>query len=510
MRISRTENARRNIFAGFIQQAAGILLPFIVRTVMIRTLGAHYLGLSGLFASILQVLNLTELGFGAAVVYSMYQAVADDDGELLCALLRYYKKIYFCMGVILFMAGLCVMPFLKTLIHGTYPQDINIYFLYVIYLANTSVSYLLYGYKSALLLAYQRNDVLSSVQVLVHLFVYSGQIVALLLHGTYGLFVLLQFLGTIVNNLLVAVCVKKIFPGLTACGWPEQEVRADIRIKVKGLVIQRLCVVSRNAADSIFISMFLGLTDIARYGNYYYIMTAVTGILTVFSSSISAGVGNGVVLDTPEKNHADMQIINFLYLWISGCAVVCMLCMYQPFIMFVFGPDMILPESSAILFCVYFYVLKMGDIRSVYDQAKGLWWEHRYRSVTEAVCNLLLNYLLGKYCGLNGIISATIITIVCINFLWGSGVIYRCYFRGIPVSVYYMFNLRFAVVVLTAGAVSLFICGWLNCGLAVQLALIPVICLAVSNSLFYLAHRRTKLFGLVCIWVKTRFCILFP
>ena len=493
-----------------MQQAVGILLPFTVRTVTIRTIGAQYPGLSGLFASILQVLNLTELGFGSAVVCSMYRAVAEDDEAMLCALMQYYKKIYFRMGMFLLMAGLSVMPFLKLLIHDGYPPDINIYLLYFLYLANTAVSYLLYGYKSALLMAYQRNDVLSGIQVLVHLLVSTGQITVLLLHGTYELFVLLQTAGTVTSSLLVSESVKKMFPGLAASGWPEREVREDIRIRVKRLVIQRLCAVSRNTFDSIFISMFLGLTDIARYGNYYYVMTAVTGILTVFSSSISAGVGNGMILDPPQKNHEDMQMINFLYLWISGCAAVCMLCMYQPFIRYVFGADMLLPQSCAILFCIYFYVLKMGDIRSVYDQAKGLWWEHRYRSLTEAVCNLLLNYLFGKYYGLHGIIAATILTILCVNFLWGSMVIYRYYFKEIPPGTYYMLNLRFGTAVFAAGSISLFICERIHCSPPLQLAAGLVTGFAVSNSLFYLVHRRTKLFGKAGVRAQAWFCKVLP
>ena len=45
-----------------------MLVPFVIRTIMIKTLGPEYLGLSNLFASILTVLSLAELGVGSAMV----------------------------------------------------------------------------------------------------------------------------------------------------------------------------------------------------------------------------------------------------------------------------------------------------------------------------------------------------------------------------------------------------------------------------------------------------------
>ena len=78
-KIERTRNASRNIFFGVILKAYQILVPFLMRTAMIYLMGVQYLGLNSLFTSILQVLNLAELGVGSAMVYSMYKPIAEDD-----------------------------------------------------------------------------------------------------------------------------------------------------------------------------------------------------------------------------------------------------------------------------------------------------------------------------------------------------------------------------------------------------------------------------------------------
>ena len=57
------------------------LLPFATRTIMIQTIGIEYLGVDSLFASVLNMLSLSELGFSSAIVYTMYKPVAEKEDE---------------------------------------------------------------------------------------------------------------------------------------------------------------------------------------------------------------------------------------------------------------------------------------------------------------------------------------------------------------------------------------------------------------------------------------------
>ena len=91
MKLERTKNAKNNIIFGTILKLYQILIPFVMRTAMIYLLGVEYLGLNSLFTSILQVLNLAELGIGTAMVFSMYKPIAEDDSVTICALMKLYK-----------------------------------------------------------------------------------------------------------------------------------------------------------------------------------------------------------------------------------------------------------------------------------------------------------------------------------------------------------------------------------------------------------------------------------
>ena len=263
MKNSRTFNVKRNIFSGFINKIASLGLPFFIRTIIIHKLGAEYLGLNSLFASILQVLNMAELGFSSAITYRMYKPMASNDIDTVCALMAFYRNVYKIIGISIMIAGLFLMPCLKLLIKGSYPDEISIYLLYFIYLINTSISYLFFSYKSVLLNVAQRQDILSNIDTILLIVRSIFQIIVLLIYNNYYLYLVWNPVATLVNNIAIAVITSKYFPEYICRGkLPENEIR-DIRVQIKGLVIGKIGNVSRNSFDSIILSAFLGLVEVA-------------------------------------------------------------------------------------------------------------------------------------------------------------------------------------------------------------------------------------------------------
>ena len=182
---SRRYNAKRNIVFGGIQRVHHILFPFLIRTVMIYTLGIEYLGLNSLFTSILQVLNLTELGIGSAMVYAMYKPIAEHDTETICALMQLYKKCYRIIGAIIAVVGLAIVPFIRLLVSGSIPDDVNLTVLYLLNLAATVLSYWLFAYRNCLLVAHQRTDISSKVTIVVNTVQFALQIAVLIFLKNY-------------------------------------------------------------------------------------------------------------------------------------------------------------------------------------------------------------------------------------------------------------------------------------------------------------------------------------
>lgn len=492
--MNRTNNVIRNIRWGIMQRIVGIILPFIVRTVLIYSLSASYAGLSGLFASVLSVLSLAELGISNAIVYSMYKPVSEGDESKVCALLNVYRKAYRIIGLVIVSFGLFLMPFLQYLIHGSVPDDVNVYLLFGIYLFNTVISYFLYGYKSCILSVNQRQDVLSKISIITRMLLQILQCTLLLYFRSYYLYVIVIPLATIAENLLYSYWVTRLYPQYVPRGSIDEEEYTGLKRRVSGLLIWKVGGATRNTLDSIAVSMYLGLVTVTIYNNYWLIINAVSSFLRIIISSMLASVGNKIATNTPEVNYKDFHKFHFIYMWIAGWCTICMMCLYQPFMKQWMGDKLMFSNGIMLLFCYLFFMLKQGDINSVYYQAAGLWWEGRWRSVIEAVSNLTLNFLLGKYFGVVGILMATIIS-YNIAYFYGSKFTFTCYFKNDKLKVFYLDNLIYLMITVASGFITYRMIGTIFAVLSshiVKNIIALLICVIVPNTIFLLLYSMNK------------------
>ena len=183
---SRSQNSIRNTVYGITTQVLTVLISFITRTVFIKYLSVEYLGVNGLFTNILTVLSLAELGFGGAMVYSMYQPLAIKDYKVLKALMHFYSKIYKVIGLSVCILGLLLVPFLNLLIKDT-PNISNLTIIYIFFLLNTVASYF-FAYKRSILQADQKQYIISKNHLIFNVLKSVAQIIILILFENYLLF----------------------------------------------------------------------------------------------------------------------------------------------------------------------------------------------------------------------------------------------------------------------------------------------------------------------------------
>ena len=493
---SRTKNARRNIYASLFNKLITMVLPFWTRSAIIYFVGVLYLGLNGLFTSILLVLSLAELGVGSAMVFSMYKPVAEGDDETVCALLNLYRKLYRLIGTAILVLGLLFTPFIKLVIHGDIPTDTNIYILYLIALFNTVVSYFLFAYKTSVLAATQRMDITTNTTTA--LTVLSGllQILLLFLFKNYYYYCIVTPVATVAGNLIRSRIVDKMYPQYTCHGEVSKELKAEIKKRVLGLCIYRISAAMRYSLDSLVLSAFLGLTVLAKYNNYFVIMNAIVGVMEMLTSNTTSSIGNSIVLESQEKNYKDFRRIQLAFMWLSGICTVCMFCIYQPFMEMWVGKDLMFNDTVMTVFCAYFFCNRWGDICYTYRQGAGLWWEDRYRPMVEAVVNLTFNIILVQVIGVVGVMLSTIIGLLFINSIWGSRVLFKHYFTDYKQSKYLLELLIFTLATAAACAVCGGLCSLLpavpgRSVLGVLFLLVRGgICVTVGNLILWLSYRK--------------------
>lgn len=418
MKIQRTKNAAKSIFFGTVSQIYNIAVPFIMRTIMLYTIGVQYLGLNSLFSSILQVLNLAELGVGSAMVYSMYKPIAEDDREKICALMRLYRLYYRIIGLVVCVMGIAIIPFLPYLVKMDLPPDINLYVLYLMNLAATVFTYWLFAYKNSLLNAFQRRDVISKIMLVVNTVRYVLQILILLFLRNYYYYVFILLFTQIVGNVITSLAVDKMFPGYAPRNKLSKEEQKAIGCRVRDLFTQKIGGVVNSSADTLVISAFLGLTTLAIYQNYYYVLSLPLGIFTVIFESCKAGIGNSLETESREKNIADLHKITFLAGWITTVCSVGLLCLYQHFMVIWTGEDYLFSFGMVILFVIYFYAVILNRTFDVFKDAAGIWHKDRMRPLCAALLNLGLNLIMVQVIGIYGIVLSTILSFVCLSFPW--------------------------------------------------------------------------------------------
>lgn len=468
---------------------------FATKTLLIYKLGVEYVGLDGLFASILTFLNMAELGFGTAIVYKLYKPIAENNVSLVNSLLKYYRHIYRWIGFTILIVGIILTPFLTYIVDfDRVPNNLNVYILYYISLSSTVVSYLLFAYKNALFNAHQRNDLISKIASAIFCIQYALQIGILLFIPNYYLYILVLLFSTVLRNLGIAYLTKKWYPQYKCEGFLSKEVRSDIKHKIEALIYNKIGVTIINGSDNIIISKFLGLVTLGIYVSYYYIFTIVHSFFNVFRDAMTAGIGNRIVTESVETNYQLFKRIFFIYAWATGLCSICLALLYQPFMKLWIGESRTLSFTFSIAMVTYFYFWIIRFVVHMFKNAQGLWWEDRFRPLCEGVVNLLLNILMVKYWGVFGVVISTITAMLCVSVPWETYVLFKIYFKR-SMLPYFTTMAKWIALTIFVGGITYFICEQVNFSPFISLILKCLVCIIFPNIVFYICWCRSEYMG---------------
>ena len=427
--MNRSKNVTSGVIVGGANYVLGIVCPFLIRTIMIRYLGNEYLGLNSLFTSILQVLSLSELGFGVAIAYLLYEPLAKEDFLRINHILNFYKLVYIVIGFAIIGISIVLTFFLPSLVSGEVPSDINLYILFWIYVINTSLSYFLFAYKRILLSANQRYDTEMVIAMIASIARYLIQIVGLIIFHNYYLYAIALPVGTIIDNVVCALVVNKLYPWCNPSGRLDRSEIIDVIKNTGGAFCSKIGSTVYLSVDSIVISAFLGLFVLGTYNNYYYIVSMFIMFLAVVHNSIRPVIGNYWVVESREKNWSLFKRVNLGYMLFVTIICACLLPLLQKFEILWAGKNNVLDADIVILFVIYFWVGRLTAIPSLYLEATGTLWQGKLVPLISAGVNLGLNIVLVKTIGLTGVLISSIVAAGIITIPGYMGVLKRTIFR---------------------------------------------------------------------------------
>lgn len=430
--MSRIKNSFRNIKYNLIGQIISLFLSFATRTIFILYLNAEYLGLNGLFSNILSILSLAELGVGTAIVFSLYEPLANKNIIKLNAIMTLYKKTYYIIGAFIGIVGVLLTPFIDIFIKSL-PDIKNINLIYILFVLNSSISYL-FSYKRALIIADQKKYIDSIYQFTSLIVTYVLQILIIILTQNYLLYLIIRILTNLVENILISYRANKLYPFLkNKCKYKIENKDKLIIVKnIKAMFFHRVGTVIVMGTDNILISMFAGLISVGIYSNYVLITNMIQTFLGIIFQSITASIGNFGALESKIKLRQVFNRVDFIAYWAYAFSSIALFVLLNPFIEIWIGKEYTFHPIIVFFIVLNFYVQGMRKSILTFRDALGLFWYDRYKPIFESLINLLASIILALKYGVVGVLLGTFISTITTSLWIEPYVLYKHGFNEAP------------------------------------------------------------------------------
>lgn len=494
MNESRTKKGIRNMAAGAATQIILNLLSFVTRTIFVKCLSKDYLGVEGLFSSVLTILSLAELGISSSLIYAMYKPAAENDRDQIKRLVNFYKIAYRYVVAVVFVVGFFLSFFLDYLVKDQPKITEDIQIIFWLFLFNTICSYLL-AYKQSIIIVNQDKYVVSITKLFCKILQLSLQAILLWTTHAYYIYLFIQIIITILNNLIIAGYVNKKYPWLhkeTKLKLPDNN-RKELFKNIKALSISRVAGVVANGADNFIIAKILGITSVGIVSNYNMVFSAANSVIWGSLDNMIGNIGNFNANSTLEKRRKIFDEIYLVTYWFYTFLCVCLLVLINPFISLWLGDSFTVGTFVVYVLVFNVYVNGMNYPLYSFRTTMGLFNKVKYSFVASAILNIVTSVLLGMQFGLMGVYIATPIS----RLLTSEFAEMRIVTKQILEKGVCWYIKRYII----SGIVTVLIYGFTNfivelipfCGIVTFLGRIFV-CVITCNLLLLLFFCRTKVF----------------
>ncbi|MFA9468191.1 lipopolysaccharide biosynthesis protein [Streptococcus sp. E24BD] len=493
--MSRTKNSIANSLFGIAGSLLSVVISFVVRFILIKTLGEEINGLHNLFQNITNVLLLMELGISSAMIIHLYEPVTTGDEEQMAGILSFYRTVYRYIALAFFLTSIVVsLFFLKHLVHTTLPfHQVQLYFQ----LFNlTFVLNYLTNYKRSLLFAAQKNRVSVFFNSVAELTFRIVQILSLLMFKAYLFFLILTIVEKLMSNLLCNRYIDRHYPFLRQTGQElASSKRQAIMTTVKSLMLNNVAGTVQQSSRSLLISMLLGnISIVGYYGNYQLIISVVELIYSQIGGALTSSFGSLAIEKDQQRLQAAYKKAAFVLNWLAAICCAGFLICVQDFIQLLFGEGSLLEFSSVLLltFGLMLYLLNIPIISL--QNALGLHHLDAYYMLLQAGLAVAFGYVGGLVFGMAGIFAGMILPLLWLTVI-RKGMVVSAYALGMSHRSYLSFLSYESLKILLVSLVAYFMVSCLGLNLSFMTLIIKAFLVLIVGLTLpaFLSSRQTEL-----------------
>jgi len=470
-------------------------IGFMAQRIFINTLGTEYLGINGLFTSIVSTLAIVELGLGSAIRHQLYKPISDSDTNKIQSIIYFYKKASRLIAVAVLSLGILVLPLVSPLV-GEIKISESTHIIYILFLLEVVCSYLL-TYKRSVLYADQNNHIISTVHLGYLITLNALQIATLILTGNFYLYLILKIVMRLAENVALNLITIKKYPYLK-----EKEVlaldpatKSDIYKKIRGLSYHKISTYIVLGTDSIIISVFFGITTVGLYSNYFLVTTAIVALINQAFTAITASVGNLLVSVKHGKSFEVYKKIRFGNFWLACFATTSLLVMMNSFITLWIGSQYLLPIGVLVAISLNLYLTLIRSSINSFKEAGGIYHEDRFVPIVESVANLAFSIFLLRHIGLAGVFLGTACSTLILHLFSYPKYVYKPLFKQ-GYYLYYIQFFKYLVITLLIGAFTYTVSRSITFSSNSKMFIINILlCLIIPNLILFAIFRKSEEFA---------------
>ena len=496
----RTRKSLRNSWVALVLQFLAMLAGFFSRKIFIDCLGTEVLGLTTTATSILNGLNLLELGIWSAISVTLYKPLFDKDEKAVREIVALQGWLYRVVAALVILGSLVVMAFFprifaKSSLPLWYP-----YATFGVLLYSSILTYFV-NYKRNALYADQQNYkvLLCTRFISVVKLVCQATAVYHSEHGYIWWVVLEAFFATL-GAVITQIVVYKAFPYLRERVDNPGALRfkyPGVLEKIKFLAFHKLGSFAISQVGPIVIYAFASLTLVALYGNYMVLTTNLLAVLTALFTGVGASIGNMVA---EGDRRLTMKVFGELFssrFIITFIAALCLWMLAGPFISVWLGPQYVMGRTTLLLIVLGFFLAASRTIVQSFIDAHGV-FSDIWAPVAELILNVALSVAFGRIWGLNGILAGALTSQVAIGFCWKPFFLFRRVMKE-PLSLYVGMYAKHLSIALAGAAAVVFLAKLIPLDPAASLpaflayaVIVLVGCVAIIGGFLYLCDANAR------------------
>lgn len=502
----KSKKALVNAIYGMVGYIILMVTNLVTRSFLVRTLQLDLAGVDTVFKNFLSFLSLAELGLSTGLIYKLYDPILQENKIEIKKILNFYKQAYKIISLV-FMSGAVVFACLTWIAIKEF-NPVYLGCLFMLYAGDTVASYL-YANRKALIIADQRNYIVSrndalisvgSMVVQVGCLLYLPTILPIDRFVSFIIFATVKIVCRVIGALFIGRKFRQLYPDIYADRSKETISKPERRALYKNMgamLMHRIGAVSVTASGSAIVSGFKDVKMAGIYGNYMIIVNALNMMLAQIFNGVTASFGQLSASSDRKFVHKKFNLLYFTNFLIMAFFTTSFAVIVQPFIRVWVGDESLFGDTTVFLLCAYIYISGIRRVVLMAKDSAGLFRPDRYLALLEATINIVLSIILINILGVEGLIIANFATMLIIP-LWSQPyLVFKYVMQNLKKFKFYYYRY---VIYLAAAAGEVFLTFYLAktfidphiSNIFVNLIVRAVLCIIVPNVINLLLFIKTS------------------